>query len=223
MLWKARFKSPLVSVRAFHCSLCRKSITQRRNHWRITRKNKWQWCRHSTNRSTAGLQATKADWTGKIGILNIPSSQTDTQRRTMDGAYRERSILLLPRLRVYSLSEGKGVCRCFAGEKPNERRRRRKRERGRNTVSCREAGRRKAHTRAHARTHPVRLCVQAECVKPNNVCVVPTKNLSPSTSSQIWKQWHEHDKKVTQLHVFPRQPHSCMRDSEFIIKGTIER
>lgn len=93
-----------------------------------------------------------------MGIFNIPSSQTDTQRRTMDGAHRERSILLLPRLRVYSLSEGKGVCRCFAGEKPNERRRRRKRERGRNTVSCREAGRRKAYTRAYMHAPSQAVC-----------------------------------------------------------------
>lgn len=41
------------------------------------------------------------------------------------------------------------------------------------------------HTRAHTRTHPVRLRVQAECVKPNNVCVDPTKSPSPSTSTQI--------------------------------------
>lgn len=78
---------------------------------------------------------------------------------------RRRSVFI-------SRVKGKGVCRCFAGHTPNERRRREK-EGG--TLS--DAGRQEAGGRREedTRTNTVRLCVQGECVKPNNACVVPAK------------------------------------------------
>lgn len=42
-----------------------------------------------------------------------------------------------------------------------------------------QGGRREEDTHTHThrmrRTHAVRLCVEAECVKPNNACVIPAK------------------------------------------------
>lgn len=60
-----------------------------------------------------------------------------------------RRSVFIPRL------EGKGVCRCFAGEKPNERRRRRREKEGGTLSAAGEAGRRKAHTHTHASSQAV--------------------------------------------------------------------
>lgn len=74
-----------------------------------------------------------------------------------------RRFVFIPRL------QGKGVCRCFAGEKPNERgRRRREKEGGTLSDAVREED-------THAHTHVHSPCVQGECAKPNNACVIPAK------------------------------------------------
>lgn len=111
----------------------------------------------------------------KHEYFNIPSCQTDIQR-TIDGAHRGRSILLLPPRRVYSPGLGKGSVSVFCRWEALMREGgggERKRE-----GHCQmQGGRREEDTHTHRmrRTHAVRLCVEAECVKPNNACVIPAK------------------------------------------------